>query len=134
MKVPIRIGVNGGSLEKDLLKKYGTATPEAMVESAMRHIQILEDLDFTEGSTSFHALKQNPWPHLHETVQAGQHRFYVDKRGLRLSKKSYCDLTSHAGIDLCPGWTKVSEPVRFIIPGNAEDVCRNPWYHPEMDP
>src|ERR1041385_8643808 len=47
-KVPIRIGVNGGSLEKDLLKKYGTATPEAMVESAMRHIGILEDLDFTE--------------------------------------------------------------------------------------
>src|SRR5216110_3113420 len=46
--VPIRIGVNGGSLEKDLLKKYGTATPEAMVESAMRHIQILEDLDFTD--------------------------------------------------------------------------------------
>ena len=34
-KVPIRIGVNGGSLEKDLLKKYGTATPEAMVESAL---------------------------------------------------------------------------------------------------
>jgi (E)-4-hydroxy-3-methylbut-2-enyl-diphosphate synthase len=47
-KVPIRIGVNGGSLEKDLLKKYGTATPEAMVESAMRHIQILEELDFTD--------------------------------------------------------------------------------------
>jgi (E)-4-hydroxy-3-methylbut-2-enyl-diphosphate synthase len=47
-KVPIRIGVNGGSLEKDLLKKYGTATPEAMVESAMRHIRILEDLDFTD--------------------------------------------------------------------------------------
>src|SRR5919206_1563540 len=46
-KVPIRIGVNGGSLEKDLLKKYGTATPEAMVESALRHIHILEDLDFT---------------------------------------------------------------------------------------
>src|SRR5437879_3488760 len=47
-RVPIRIGVNGGSLEKDLLKKYGTATPEAMVESAIRHIQILEDLDFSE--------------------------------------------------------------------------------------
>src|ERR671938_107553 len=47
-KVPIRIGVNGGSLEKDLLKKYGTATPEAMVESAMRHIRILEDLGFTD--------------------------------------------------------------------------------------
>ncbi|MEW6361154.1 MAG: flavodoxin-dependent (E)-4-hydroxy-3-methylbut-2-enyl-diphosphate synthase [Pyrinomonadaceae bacterium] len=44
--VPIRIGVNGGSLEKDLLKKYGSATPEAMVESGLRHIRILEDLGF----------------------------------------------------------------------------------------
>ncbi len=46
--IPIRIGVNGGSLEKDLLKQYGTATPEAMVESALRHIRILEDLDFQD--------------------------------------------------------------------------------------
>ena len=44
--VPIRIGVNGGSLEKDLLKKYGSATPEAMVESGMRHVRILEELGF----------------------------------------------------------------------------------------
>jgi len=44
--VPIRIGVNAGSLEKNLLQKYGEATPEAMVESAVRHIRILEDLDF----------------------------------------------------------------------------------------
>ena len=42
----IRIGVNGGSLEKELLKKYGSPTPEALVESAMGHIKILEDLDF----------------------------------------------------------------------------------------
>ena len=47
-KVPIRIGVNGGSLEKDLLRKYGTATPEAMVESGMRHVNILEDLGFSD--------------------------------------------------------------------------------------
>ncbi len=46
--VPIRIGVNGGSLEKDLLEKYGTATPEAMVESGMRHVRILEDLNFND--------------------------------------------------------------------------------------
>lgn len=45
-RLPIRIGVNSGSLEKDLLKKYGSATAGAMVESAMRHIRILEDLDF----------------------------------------------------------------------------------------
>jgi (E)-4-hydroxy-3-methylbut-2-enyl-diphosphate synthase len=44
--VPIRIGVNSGSLEKTLLQKYGEATPEAMVESAMSHVRILEDLGF----------------------------------------------------------------------------------------
>ena len=42
----IRIGVNGGSLEKELLEKYGSATPEALVESALGHVKILEDLDF----------------------------------------------------------------------------------------
>ena len=42
----IRIGVNAGSLERDLLEKYGEPCPEAMVESAQRHIQILEDNDF----------------------------------------------------------------------------------------
>jgi (E)-4-hydroxy-3-methylbut-2-enyl-diphosphate synthase len=63
-RVPIRIGVNGGSLEKDLLKKYGTATPEAMVESAMRHIQILEDLGFTDTIISLKASD------VHRTVAA----------------------------------------------------------------
>lgn len=42
----IRIGVNGGSLEKELLQKYGSATAEALVESALGHVKILEDLDF----------------------------------------------------------------------------------------
>lgn len=44
--IPIRIGVNGGSLEKEILAKYGKPTPEGMVESAKRHVKILEDLDF----------------------------------------------------------------------------------------
>lgn len=44
--IKIRIGVNGGSLEKHLLEKYGEATPEALVESALSHIKILEDLEF----------------------------------------------------------------------------------------
>ena len=44
--IPIRIGVNSGSLEKELLAKYGHPTPKAMVESAMRHIAILEELEF----------------------------------------------------------------------------------------
>jgi (E)-4-hydroxy-3-methylbut-2-enyl-diphosphate synthase len=44
--VPIRIGVNAGSLEKDLLDKYGAPTPEALVESALNEARILEDEDF----------------------------------------------------------------------------------------
>lgn len=54
-KVPIRIGVNSGSLEKHLLKKYGRPTPEALVESAMGHIKILEDLDYTDIKVSIKA-------------------------------------------------------------------------------
>ncbi len=45
-KIPIRIGVNGGSLEKEILEKYGHPTAEALVESAMGHIRLLEELDF----------------------------------------------------------------------------------------
>ena len=46
--IPIRIGVNGGSLDKALLQKYGHPTPEALVESAFSHIRLLEDCDFTD--------------------------------------------------------------------------------------
>ncbi len=44
--IPIRIGVNGGSLEKEILEKYGAPTAEALVESAMHHVSILEKNDF----------------------------------------------------------------------------------------
>ncbi len=46
--VPIRIGVNGGSLEKELLKKHGGVTADALVESAMRHVEILDELNFSD--------------------------------------------------------------------------------------
>lgn len=46
--VPIRIGVNSGSLEKNILARYGSATPEAMVESGLYHISLLEKFDFTD--------------------------------------------------------------------------------------
>ena len=54
-KIPIRIGVNGGSLEKDLLAKYGGPTAEGMVESALRHIGILEDVGYREIKVSLKA-------------------------------------------------------------------------------
>ncbi len=53
--LPIRIGVNAGSLEKDIQKKYGEPTGEALLESAMRHIDILERLDFHEYKVSVKA-------------------------------------------------------------------------------
>ena len=53
--IPIRIGVNAGSLEKDLLEKYGKPTAKAMVESARRHIEILEKLDFKDYAISLKA-------------------------------------------------------------------------------
>ena len=46
--IPIRIGVNSGSLEKELLAKYGAPTPEALVESALRHASLLEQCDFRD--------------------------------------------------------------------------------------
>jgi len=53
--IPIRIGVNAGSLEKDLQQKYGEPTPQAMVESALRHIEILDRLNFPDFKISLKA-------------------------------------------------------------------------------
>ncbi len=54
-KIPIRIGVNSGSVEKNLLEKYGTVTAEALVESALGHAKILEELDFHDVAISVKA-------------------------------------------------------------------------------
>jgi (E)-4-hydroxy-3-methylbut-2-enyl-diphosphate synthase len=54
-KIPIRIGVNAGSLEKDLLQKYGGPTAAGMVESGLRHIRILEELNYPEIKISLKA-------------------------------------------------------------------------------
>ncbi|MCL1920656.1 MAG: flavodoxin-dependent (E)-4-hydroxy-3-methylbut-2-enyl-diphosphate synthase [Kiritimatiellaeota bacterium] len=53
--VPIRIGVNGGSLEKDILARHGSATPEALVESALRHVALLEAEGFHDIKVSVKA-------------------------------------------------------------------------------
>lgn len=50
--IPIRIGVNGGSLEKELLEKYGAPTPDALCESALGHIKLLEDCKFYDIALS----------------------------------------------------------------------------------
>lgn len=53
--IPIRIGVNGGSLEADIQEKYGEPTPQALVESAMRHVDILDRLNFDQFKVSVKA-------------------------------------------------------------------------------
>ncbi|WP_111640703.1 flavodoxin-dependent (E)-4-hydroxy-3-methylbut-2-enyl-diphosphate synthase [Marinimicrobium alkaliphilum] len=55
LNIPIRIGVNAGSLEKDLQKKYGEPTPDALVESALRHVEILDQLNFHDFKVSVKA-------------------------------------------------------------------------------
>ncbi|TEA28180.1 flavodoxin-dependent (E)-4-hydroxy-3-methylbut-2-enyl-diphosphate synthase [Candidatus Schmidhempelia bombi] len=53
--IPIRIGVNAGSLEKDIQEKYGEPTPKAIVESALRHVEILDNLNFDQFKVSVKA-------------------------------------------------------------------------------
>jgi (E)-4-hydroxy-3-methylbut-2-enyl-diphosphate synthase len=71
-KVPVRVGVNAGSLEKDLLKKYGHPVPEALVESALRHVRVLEDLNYRNMKVSLKASGVMP------TVEA--YRLFAKKR------------------------------------------------------
>ena len=69
--IPIRIGVNGGSLEKRLLEKYGHPTPEALVESAFGHIELLEKWGFSDICVS---MKSSSVP---RTIQA--YRLFSEK-------------------------------------------------------
>lgn len=78
--VPIRIGVNGGSLDKDLLGKYGGPTPEAMVESAFRHVRILEDLNY---------------PNLKVSLKASTPMLTIEANRLFASR---CDYPIHLGV------------------------------------
>jgi (E)-4-hydroxy-3-methylbut-2-enyl-diphosphate synthase len=82
----IRIGVNGGSLEKDLLEKYGEPCPEALVESALDHIKILQDHDFHEFKVavkaSDHFLAVAAYQQLAETVDCPLHLGITEAGGL----------------------------------------------------
>jgi (E)-4-hydroxy-3-methylbut-2-enyl-diphosphate synthase len=78
--VPIRIGVNAGSLEKDLLEKYGRPTPEALVESALNEARILEDEDFFDIKISV--------KHSNPRVMIEAYRMLAEK----------CDYPLHLGV------------------------------------
>ncbi|MBS4096667.1 MAG: flavodoxin-dependent (E)-4-hydroxy-3-methylbut-2-enyl-diphosphate synthase [Sulfuricella sp.] len=85
--IPIRIGVNAGSLEKDLQQKYGEPTPQAMVESALRHIDILERLDFPDFKISLKAseifMTVEAYKLLAERIEQPLHLGITEAGGLR---------------------------------------------------
>ena len=82
----IRIGVNGGSLEKDLLEKYGEPCPEALVESALDHIKLLQDADFHEYKVAVKAsdifLAVSAYMQLAEAVDCPLHLGITEAGGL----------------------------------------------------
>lgn len=108
--VPIRIGVNSGSLEKNLLRKHGSITPEAMVESALRHVKILEDLDFTQIKISLKA------PDVMRTLKA--YRLLAER----------VDYPFHAGITesgtLMRGTVKSSVGLALLLREGLADTIR----------
>lgn len=87
LNIPIRIGVNAGSLEKDLQKKYGEPTPQALVESALRHVAILDDLDFQDFKVSVKAsdvfMAVAAYRQLAEQIEQPLHLGITEAGGLR---------------------------------------------------
>ena len=110
VNIPIRIGVNSGSLEKDILKKYNGASPEAMVESALRHIELLRSLDFHQIKVS---IKSSD---VHRTLEAYR----------LLSAKT--DLPLHVGVTeagaLFPGIVKSSLGIGMLLAEGIGDTIR----------
>ncbi len=110
LNIPIRIGVNSGSLEKDILKKYNGASAEAMVESAIRNIELLISLDFNQIKVSIKASDVS------RTVNAYK----------LLSSKT--DLPLHVGVTeagaLFPGIVKSSLGIGMLLAEGIGDTIR----------
>jgi len=110
VNIPIRIGVNSGSLEKDILKKYNGVTAEAMVESAVRHIELLKSLDFHQIKVSIKASD------VHRTLEAYR----------LLSSKT--DLPLHVGVTeagaLFSGIVKSSLGIGMLLAEGIGDTIR----------
>jgi len=85
--IPIRIGVNAGSLEKDLQKKYGEPTPDALVESALRHIDILDRLNYPDFKVSLKAsdvfMTVNAYRKLADQIEQPLHLGITEAGGFR---------------------------------------------------
>jgi (E)-4-hydroxy-3-methylbut-2-enyl-diphosphate synthase len=109
-RVPIRVGVNSGSVEKDILKKYGRPTPQALVESALRNVRLLEELDF-------HDLKIS--------IKSSDAMVTVDAYRLLASA---CDYPLHLGVTeaggLVAGTVKSSVALGILLSEGIGDTFR----------
>jgi (E)-4-hydroxy-3-methylbut-2-enyl-diphosphate synthase len=109
-RIPIRVGVNAGSLEKDIIKKYGGATPEGMVESALRSVEVLAKMNFNNIKISIKASD------VLRSVKA--YRLFSEKSSLPL----------HLGITeagpVFPGLVKSSLGIGMLLAEGIGDTIR----------
>lgn len=118
----IRIGVNAGSLEKHLLEKYGEPCPEAMVESALDHARILEDLDFRDYKISVKAsdafLTVAAYQSLSEATDAPLHLGVTEAGGQRIGT-----VKSSIGIGSLL-WAGIGDTIRVSLSAEPEEEVR----------
>ncbi len=109
-KIPIRIGVNGGSLEKDILNRYGAPTAEALVDSAMHHVALIEAQDYHEIKISVKASD------VLRTIEA--YRLLADR----------CDYPLHLGVTeagtFLPGTVRSSVALGTLLLEGIGDTIR----------
>ena len=118
----IRIGVNAGSLERDLLEKYGEPCPEAMVESALDHIRILEDQDFFETKISCKAsdvfLAVAAYMGLAEACDYPLHLGITEAGGLRDGT-----VKSSVGLGMLL-WSGIGDTIRVSLSAEPEEEIK----------
>ncbi|MBR0485089.1 MAG: flavodoxin-dependent (E)-4-hydroxy-3-methylbut-2-enyl-diphosphate synthase [Oscillospiraceae bacterium] len=129
-KIPIRIGVNSGSLEKELLAKYGSPTPEALVESALHHAAMLEKFDFNDIVISIKSSDVNrmidsyrlasekcPYPLHLGVTEAGTERMGLIKSAIGIGSRL------HDGIGETIRVSLTDDPIREIKA--AKDILKS---------
>jgi len=123
--IPIRIGVNAGSLEKDLQKKYGEPTPAALVESAMRHIDILDRLDFQEYKLSLKAsdifMTVEAYRQIASQIEQPLHLGITEAGGLRGGT-----VKSSIGLGLLL-WDGIGDTIRVSLAADPVEEVKVGW-------
>ena len=118
----IRIGVNGGSLERDILERYGEPCPEAMVESALNHIKLLEDLDFQRFKVSVKAsdvfLAVAAYQGLAEACDYPLHVGVTEAGGLRTGT-----VKSSIGMGMLL-WAGIGDTIRVSLSAEPEEEIK----------